>query len=422
MVSATARRWALALLLLALPSTAARSTGTPTPPRVPGTFVVRMAEVTKPELRTAGEWVRAAFAPSYHQVADLLSANMRFEGTIPIIFSECGQVNAFWYPAQNQLVMCYEIVDYIDRLTAQQYPTDSTARLQAFAGALTFILYHELGHALVDILDLPVTGREEDVADQLASYFFSMAPGNVVYAADYFRESGRGSRTPFYDAHSLGEQRFYNLVCWYYGSDPEAHKWVVSQGHLPEDRAKYCPQEHRTMQRAWARLLQPHWVSATTGPDAPGGRLLTLGMYTLEIPAGTTVNQLQNGVLELDAPGRGKAHIAAQPNLTYGAATMMLPTVAQHWNPQQPLQFLEGAAESQLEHLGGSGAHGFYQQNLVDQRGPNVVHGIFYLHVRHGGQGVTIDVFDTGQASGADWKPLIAFLNQLLGKLRVQAR
>ena len=36
-------------------------------------------------------------------------------------------------------------------------------------GNTVFILYHELGHALIDQLGLPVLGREEDAADNLAS-------------------------------------------------------------------------------------------------------------------------------------------------------------------------------------------------------------------------------------------------------------
>lgn len=33
-------------------------------------------------------------------------------------------------------------------------------------GALLWIFLHETGHALADLLDLPLTGREEDAVDQ----------------------------------------------------------------------------------------------------------------------------------------------------------------------------------------------------------------------------------------------------------------
>ena len=32
---------------------------------------------------------------------------------------------------------------------------------------------HELGHALIHVLDLPTTGREEDAVDQLSTYILA---------------------------------------------------------------------------------------------------------------------------------------------------------------------------------------------------------------------------------------------------------
>lgn len=37
-------------------------------------------------------------------------------------------------------------------------------------GNLLGIFYHELGHALIDILDLPIFGQEEDAADVLSIF------------------------------------------------------------------------------------------------------------------------------------------------------------------------------------------------------------------------------------------------------------
>jgi len=99
------------------------------------------------------------------------------------------------------------------------------------------------------------------------------------------------------------------------------------------------------------------------------------------------VKRLANGGVEIEVAGLGKAHIAAQPGLSFAAATTLLPGVAQAWSPQNPLQFVDDSAKPHVSNLGGSGAYRYSQQNLVDQGGPNVVHGIFYLHVRHAGQG-----------------------------------
>jgi len=40
----------------------------------------------------------------------------------------------------------------------------------AVVGQLFFALAHEFGHGVFDIFDIPVFGREEDAADQFATY------------------------------------------------------------------------------------------------------------------------------------------------------------------------------------------------------------------------------------------------------------
>jgi Zn-dependent peptidase ImmA (M78 family) len=37
-------------------------------------------------------------------------------------------------------------------------------------GPVSLVFLHELGHALLDVLQIPILGREEDASDQLATY------------------------------------------------------------------------------------------------------------------------------------------------------------------------------------------------------------------------------------------------------------
>ena len=60
------------------------------------------------------------------------------------------------------------------------------------------------------------------------------------------------------DEHALGEQRYFNLQCLIYGSNPSRYLTIVTEGDLPEARAKSCPAEARRLDRAWLRLLLPH--------------------------------------------------------------------------------------------------------------------------------------------------------------------
>ncbi|HEX7240042.1 MAG TPA: DUF4344 domain-containing metallopeptidase [Longimicrobiaceae bacterium] len=179
---------------------------------------------------------------------------------VELTFAACGEANAFYEPDRKHIVVCYEILEHFGEVFADA-PTDEF-RAQAMLGATDFVLYHELGHALIDVLDLPVLGREEDAADQLAAYVLTndtdegeQAALNGVVALGAGEEV---DETAFADTHSLGPQRFYNVACWVYGQNPEKHADFVSDDFLPAWRAEGCPEEYARVESSWSRLLEPH--------------------------------------------------------------------------------------------------------------------------------------------------------------------
>ncbi len=127
--------------------------------------------------------------------------------------------------------------------------------------------YHELGHALIDVLEMPVLGREEDAADALSAYLTHqiwdeesataiMADSANAYLM-YNTEAESGDyEMPFWDEHSLDLQRYYNLVCLFYGADPDKRKAIVTEFELPEDRAERCPDEFAQTEASWGGLLE----------------------------------------------------------------------------------------------------------------------------------------------------------------------
>ncbi len=70
-------------------------------------------------------------------------------------------------------------------------------------------------------------------------------------------KNAKGQQTPFWDQHSMGEQRFYSIICSLYGDSPEKYASVVTEGLLPKDRAARCGPEWRKIERSWTRLLAP---------------------------------------------------------------------------------------------------------------------------------------------------------------------
>lgn len=204
------------------------------------------------------------------QVASALNARFQVPGRITMGVAECGQKNAFYDPQRRVIVLCYEIADDIvqefryDNLTPEQ-------RDKAVMGAISFVLFHEIGHALVDVLDLPITGREEDVADQVATLTLADSdPMAAYWAAEYWRQKDdlgdtgllKGLvgmfRTPgqFADEHSLDEQRFFNVLCWTYGGDPAGRSYLLPL--ITQARAQRCPGEYRRISLALGTILARH--------------------------------------------------------------------------------------------------------------------------------------------------------------------
>ena len=186
---------------------------------------------------------------------------------IPVVGSQCGEANDFWRPDENELILCYEDVDNSLQLFSDD-PDPAAAARRIAVGAF----YHELGHMAIDIYELPVTGREEDVADQLAAYWL-LEPVDGEVNADYVQAAkdtadwyNLASAAPedldeasFADEHTLDQARAYNFECWIYGSDVQANADIVSSGLLPEDRAGQCEDEYSQLAHAWATLLEPHY-------------------------------------------------------------------------------------------------------------------------------------------------------------------
>lgn len=154
---------------------------------------------------------------------------------------------------------------------------DDTA---AFVEAnLLSTLYHELGHALIDIEGVPIYGQEEDAADVLSillidAFYEEEAAVALAYDTAFGflgeaeRSKAEGLAPAYWGVHGPDEQRYYNLVCLFYGAAPEERDDVAADLGLPEERAEYCPEEFEQANAAWGAILDE--ISA----GAPGDTIV----------------------------------------------------------------------------------------------------------------------------------------------------
>jgi hypothetical protein len=206
---------------------------------------------------------------SLEDYADETNALLNLPTDVTLRGAQCDQPNAFWTSRTRTLTICYEDTDFAHQVFAAAGDPDPAA---SAVGMEEASFAHEFGHMVIDLFDLPATGREEDDADQMSAYLLQqpddngrLDPTNVKSLLDSAREFDAISQSPstlddeaFYDAHSLNQTRKYNLLCWVYGADPTGQAELVSSGQLPKARADNCAYEWNRLDRAWSRLLDPH--------------------------------------------------------------------------------------------------------------------------------------------------------------------
>lgn len=198
---------------------------------------------------------------SLQGLADGLNSTFALPTDVYIATDECGESNAFYESKRKQLTMCYELYAEFDELFKSEFPKESD-RDEAVGGAFTFVLFHELGHALIDVYELPITGKEEDAVDQLSTWILTDGTDDgetmAISGAIAFALLGDNQKDlPFWDEHALSQQRFYNTMCLVYGNNPKKYASFVKDGTLPKNRAGRCENEYAQIDRAWSKLLAP---------------------------------------------------------------------------------------------------------------------------------------------------------------------
>ena len=222
----------------------------------------------------------------------------RLPRTLNYTVAECaGEADASY--DEDNITMCYEYIDdMFDNMPEKTTPA-GVAPMDAVVGPFFDTSLHEFGHALFDMLDLPVFGREEDAADQVAAYIYlqlgqAEARRLIMGTAYAYLTEARGDDAPrtaeeysedFAGEHSVPEQRAYNLLCMAYGADPKLFADVVKSGQLPRERAEQCEDEYDQVGHAYDTLVGPHidrgleekilnrsWLRKPTEPNPrPGG-------------------------------------------------------------------------------------------------------------------------------------------------------
>jgi len=233
---------------------------TPAPKK--SSFKVVYEAANKPELEPiAAKMVENQIL---EKTAEMLKV-VKLPRPITLKASSCGEANA-WYDADtDELTFCYELVRDFAK-SAEKGASYHLTPQQAVVGPFLFIVFHETAHAVFGMLAVPILGREEDAADQVATIGAIRMGGDfaerMLRSAAFMYETDSSSRKigedDFADVHGLDRQRFYNVLCLAWGSDPKRFSFAKELGKLPDERAEGCADEFKQVQYAVNALIRKH--------------------------------------------------------------------------------------------------------------------------------------------------------------------
>ncbi len=185
-----------------------------------------------------------------------------------------GVPNAYFFREKNlpTIRICYDYLKEIQDNLPKEVTKEGIEPRDALVGQLLFALMHEFGHAAFDLYNIPILGRQEDAADQFATYVMLQFGGEraqrlIKGAAwsykGFIKDLNDNPKvtTPlaaFSSDHGAPQQRFYNLACIAYGYDPKIFADVVDNKFLPEHRAKVCQYEYSNLRYAFRKMITPH--------------------------------------------------------------------------------------------------------------------------------------------------------------------
>jgi len=134
------------------------------------------------------------------------------------------------------------------------------------------IFYHELGHAVIDLLRVPIYGQEEDAADVMSvlmihELFEEESAQSIAYdsAFGFINDPDGTEEVPYWALHGPDEQRYYNHVCLFYGANPDKRDELAYDLGLPDERAETCVEEYEQADSSWGLVFQE-----LSDPSSPG--------------------------------------------------------------------------------------------------------------------------------------------------------
>lgn len=226
---------------------------------VSGSVEVRYAPASGREEARIREWLMEERV--LDKAAGLINREIALESDLKVMVGEGD--STYYDPEILQIKIPYDFILEVKDRFAREYGDD----WKVYTGdALEHTFYHELGHALIDILEIPVLGKEEDAVDDFGVIMLILTREEgddmAISASELFFMEGEEieelTSEDLMDEHSLDDQRGYRGLCMVYGSNPQKYEDMAEEMEMDEERRDVCIETFDTQTYNWLSLLSPH--------------------------------------------------------------------------------------------------------------------------------------------------------------------
>lgn len=194
------------------------------------------------------------------QLAASLNQDLRNYGEVSVSLARCGEAtvsNTRRRKKAPKITICTELVEQILAHTDERFSDEYMGPLAITQ--LSFILTHELSHALVDLLGLPAGAADEGAIDQIVFLLSEDAGTLLPEVASFWATQGQQPALAGYAAkHGFDSAgpRFEHMLCWAYGADSLARAGLLA--HVPKSLRERCVAEADASTHSWRPPLSPH--------------------------------------------------------------------------------------------------------------------------------------------------------------------
>ncbi|QUM77545.1 hypothetical protein HWV00_15730 [Moritella sp. 24] len=233
--------------------------------------VVRYDNPSDTRLQSIAEKLKADLG--IQDTIALMNEQFIFPEPLTIVFG--GRDGPLYDPQRNHILMPYTFLNDVERrfIAVNDASTNNADAnvTQAVMDVVIHTLFHELAHALIANHELPIVGKEEDAADNLAAVlsieYFENGAEIAISAAELFYLEGDDIEefedADFWDEHSLDLQRYYATLCHVYGSDEVQYAYLLEETGFSPERGDFCIAEYENIANNWLTLLAPYMTPDT---------------------------------------------------------------------------------------------------------------------------------------------------------------